>query len=366
MVQSDLVGRFDTVVSVMTKDEALSCVAMISHHMNSARAQLHDLYERRGWVALGYASWRECVETEFGQSQNYLYRQLNAAEIESRILPNGKIGTIPEGQLRPLTKLTPMEQPVAWQEANERSGGKPTARVVEQVVREFRGIDLNSEEMIDLFDSAERAELSIYPDDEQDEVQRIIDGRRAERAAEDDALDPPLEEAQAADIRKSRTNAGLFTSATPEWYTPNHIIDRVEKVFGEIDLDPCSNAKGEDANVPAGDHYTIDDDGLIQRWHGRVYMNPPYGDEIGQWTARLIKAHADQEIDEAIALLPARTDTAWFRPLMAHLCCFVHGRLKFSGADNSAPFPSVVVYLGPDHEGFTDAFEDIGTIMRKA
>ena len=49
-----------------------------------------------------------------------------------------QIGAIPERQLRPLAALTPMEQPIAWQEAQERSDGKPTARVVEQVVREMR------------------------------------------------------------------------------------------------------------------------------------------------------------------------------------------------------------------------------------
>ena len=317
MVQSNLVERFDTVVSVMTETEARECVVKINGHMNSARALLLDLYERQGWVALGYASWRECAVAEFEQTQTHLYRQLAAAEIERRISPIGEIGAIPETHLRPMAKLTPMEQPIAWQEANERSNGKPTARVVNQVVDEM-----------------------LSP--------------------EDDALDPPSDP-----IEIPLPMAVHYSSNTPEWYTPRHVIERVLHLFGEIDLDPCSNAKGELANVPAGEHFTIFDDGLDQRWHGRVYMNPPYGDEIGQWTARLLQAYADDEIDEAIALLPARTDTAWFRPLMKHRCCFVHGRLKFSESKDSAPFPSVIVYLGPDRENFVEYFSDIGTIMQK-
>lgn len=180
---------------------------------------------------------------------------------------------------------------------------------------------------------------------------------------ENDTFDPPIEEAQARDLRKMRTNTGLFTSATPEWYTPHHIIDRVIELFGEIDLDPCSNAKDDAANVPALNHYTVDDDGLAQPWLGRVYMNPPYGDEIGPWVARLVQAYQSEEITDAVALLPGRTDTAWFQPLFAYPICFVRGRLKFSGSDNSATFPSVIVYLGIDLDLFKDCFEGVGSIM---
>ena len=93
--------RFDTVVSLMTADEARASVAQINSHMNSARALLLDLYERRGWAALGYQSWRECVTAEFEQSQAYLYRQLQAAEIERRISPIGEIGVVPDQSYAP-------------------------------------------------------------------------------------------------------------------------------------------------------------------------------------------------------------------------------------------------------------------------
>src|SRR5262245_1177363 len=88
MVQSQLVEQFDTtVVPLMTEDEARECVARINGHMNSARAELLRLYEGRGWAALGYASWRECVNTEFEGSQRTLYYALQAAQIERNIQP---------------------------------------------------------------------------------------------------------------------------------------------------------------------------------------------------------------------------------------------------------------------------------------
>ncbi len=154
-----------------------------------------------------------------------------------------------------------------------------------------------------------------------------------------------------------------YSSKKKEWYTPRHIIDRVIQVFGEIDLDPCSNSSDPgEANVPANDYYTQSSDGLAQQWHGRVYMNPPYGDEISAWVSRVTQAYRDSEIAEAIVLLPARTDTAWFQPLFDYPICFVRGRLKFSGAENSAPFPSAVVYLGEDVALFSEQFGDIGRI----
>jgi hypothetical protein len=301
----------------MTEPEARACVSAINGHMNSARALLLSLYERRGWVALGYQSWRECATAEFDHAQRTLYQELEAARIEQRIAPLAQIGTIPERQLRPLSALTPMEQPIAWQEANERTNGKPTARDVTQVVDEM-----------------------LHPEE----------------------WHAPMEDAQAADLRKMRANTGMFTSATPEWYTPSHIIDRVIALFGEIDLDPCSNAKGEAANVPALNHWTQEDDGLAQPWHGKVYMNPPYGDEIAPWVARMLNAYENEEIHEGVALLPARTDTAWFQPLLNYPICFVRGRLKFSGSENSAPFPSAIVYLGIDTELFRDWFGTVGNI----
>jgi hypothetical protein len=46
---------------------------------------LLDLDRRRGWEALGYASFRECAVTEFGKSQGYVYKLLHAAEVDENL-----------------------------------------------------------------------------------------------------------------------------------------------------------------------------------------------------------------------------------------------------------------------------------------
>lgn len=55
-----------------------------------------------------------------------------------------------------------------------------------------------------------------------------------------------------------------------EWYTPKYIIDSL----GKFDLDPCA------PSVPlfktAEVMYNEFDDGLLQKWEGRVWLNPPY------------------------------------------------------------------------------------------
>jgi DNA-binding CsgD family transcriptional regulator len=162
---------------------------------------------------------------------------------------------------------------------------------------------------------------------------------------------------------RSRPSAGqgrlapLMTSETAEWYTPREVVEAAVAALGAIDLDPCAEpAKG----IPAARHFTQAEDGLKRHWLGRVYMNPPYGGVISDWTEKLAAECASGGVSAAVALVPARTDTAWFRNLPATVACFISGRLRFSGHENSAPFPSVALYLGPEPERFRAAFRPLG------
>ena len=152
-----------------------------------------------------------------------------------------------------------------------------------------------------------------------------------------------------------------FSSESSEWYTPPEIIEATRAVMGSIDLDPCSDSTSE-PNVPATVHYTTEEDGLSQPWAGRVYLNPPYGREIGKWTERLQHEYESGCVTEAIALLPARTDTEWFQKLREYARCFLHGRLRFSDCETSAPFPSVVFYLGNERSRFAKTFGKLGDV----
>lgn len=125
----------------MIYKEAREVVDKINANMNNVRYLVLDLYEREGWSALGYGSWRECVTKEFQGKQSYLYYQLEAAQVEKNISTNvEKQDLIPESHLRPLTKLrdNPEQQREAWQKAVETApDGKITAAHVSKVVREM-------------------------------------------------------------------------------------------------------------------------------------------------------------------------------------------------------------------------------------
>ena len=87
---------------------------------------------------------------------------------------------------------------------------------------------------------------------------------------------------------------------TDEWLTPPEIL----RVLGPFDLDPC--APVERPWDTASNHYTVADDGLSQEWHGRVWLNPPFGRHAVKWLRKL------RDHGNGIALVPARTETRMF------------------------------------------------------
>ena len=182
------------------------------------------------------------------------------------------------------------------------------------------------------------------------------------------------------------TQAVMFSRASDEWETPQDLYDALDQEF-EFDIDAAATAR----NAKCQDYYTLADDALTQDWRTSehilhdeyadenderrfgstsVWMNPPYS----HCAEFVEKAHSQMAHGvTTVALLPSRTDTRWWHdhvwlndtqsdtaphgiltigkgsvtPL--HLphrgveVRFIKGRLRFSKAKNSAPFPSVIV-----------------------
>ena len=128
----------------------------------------------------------------------------------------------------------------------------------------------------------------------------------------------------------------ILSSNSVEWSTPQWLYDRLYKEF-RFTLDPCSTT----GNAKCKRYFT--ENGLERRWTGRVFMNPPYGPEIGKWVEKAYESSCEGAA-VVVCLLPARTDTRWWE-----LWCtrgeirFIRGRLKFGNSKNPATFPSVVV-----------------------
>lgn len=135
-------------------------------------------------------------------------------------------------------------------------------------------------------------------------------------------------------------NAGMYSSKTCEWETPQWLFDKLDGTY-HFDLDVCARPE----NAKCGRYYTPEQDGLAQNWEGVCWMNPPYGREIGKWVRKAYET-AEQG-GTVVCLLPARTDTMWWHDYcMRGDIRFLRGRLKFGNAQNSAPFPSAIVVFG--------------------
>jgi len=121
------------------------------------------------------------------------------------------------------------------------------------------------------------------------------------------------------------------------WATPRKFFDELNAEF-KFTLDPCCSEE----NKKCEKFFTEKDDGLSKSWDNEiVFMNPPYGRDIGKW----IKKASEARGGVVVCLLPARTDTRYFHDYIYNKSeiRFIKGRLKFGDAKNSAPFPSMVV-----------------------
>lgn len=117
-----------------------------------------------------------------------------------------------------------------------------------------------------------------------------------------------------------------------DWLTPPDILS----ALGAFDLDPCCPP-----GMPWKTARTMiapPADGLAADWSGRVWCNPPFGNQAVLWLRRMA------EHGNGIALIPARTETAMFYECVwpaADAVLFLKGRPHFHYPDGKrAPFNS--------------------------
>ncbi len=184
-----------------------------------------------------------------------------------------------------------------------------------------------------------------------------------------------------------QTSSARTGDGTDQWGTPPEVLERVRQVSpdGRIALDPCTIGTNP---VGAESFFTIDHDGLSREWSGYgglVYVNMPYS-ELDAWSSKM---HREATLGVAIVtLLPARTDTLWWRRLWPHVdaCAFWHGRIHFrqisSPPSAQAPlwhdegrvgpvyldggpatFASAILGINVSQRRFRQAFSDVGSVV---
>lgn len=163
-----------------------------------------------------------------------------------------------------------------------------------------------------------------------------------------------------------------------EWFTPSKYIEAARAVMGGIDLDPAS-CELANRTVKATRFYTQRENGLAQPWHGRIWLNPPYG-KVNPipgstrsyqklFVEKLLSEIASGNIEQAILLLLGNACfTHYFYPLWAYLLCFHDGFVSFSRPDGSTDdfgFGTTFVYVGKNEKEFIDVFSQFGTITKR-
>lgn len=168
------------------------------------------------------------------------------------------------------------------------------------------------------------------------------------------------------------------------WITPSLVLDPVMRYFGgPIPLDPCTEP---DNPTQACFFFTAEDDGLAQDWTAfgawnGVFVNPPYGEALKDWLAKISSVAAFECPVPILALLPcgARFSTGYFQQFLAtpqlNTVCWIKGRVSFlrpcdeglfrhyERADGN-PYDSALYGLNVDWSRFKACFGELGACWR--
>lgn len=144
-------------------------------------------------------------------------------------------------------------------------------------------------------------------------------------------------------LEDSLNNDLMFSSKTDMWETPQDLFDKLNAAF-RFGTDVCALSE----NAKCKNFFTPEINGLIQEWRGVCWMNPPYGRGISAWIQKAYES-AKENGATVVCLVPARVDTIWWHNYCAKgEVFFIKGRLRFSGCEHGAPFPSAVVVFRPN------------------
>lgn len=157
------------------------------------------------------------------------------------------------------------------------------------------------------------------------------------------------------------------SSATNEHPTPPEVVEAARALLGHFDLDPASCPEFNE-RIRATKIYTREDNGLLQPWHGRVFLNPPGGcvrlidgqwiptkgggravSSMWVWWDHLTKQWASGAVERAFfvgfTLEILRLSQRGLFPVQMFPRCYPRDRLPFKGDDPT--HANVLVYLPP-------------------
>jgi len=133
----------------------------------------------------------------------------------------------------------------------------------------------------------------------------------------------------------------LFSSKKQDWGTPWAFFNKINKEFDFV-LDAAASHENHKC-VPYLTENALSMDWCSLSAGGSIWLNPPYGREIGKW---IEKAYWESTKGCTVVCLTfARTDTKWWHDwaMRSAEIRLVKGRIKFQEAQSSAPAPSCLL-----------------------
>jgi len=124
---------------LMTLAEATEKHTQLKLLHKVVRGVLLEIRDRQGYIALGFASFEEYGEKEWGYSKSHIHRLATAEEIQQSLSPIGDL-EISESQLRPLGKVPKAARDEIYQQAKaeaEEQGKALTAKAVDVAVNNY-------------------------------------------------------------------------------------------------------------------------------------------------------------------------------------------------------------------------------------
>ncbi|MGH3499335.1 MAG: DUF5131 family protein [Nocardioidaceae bacterium] len=154
-------------------------------------ALLLEAHEGQAWSALGYDSWRDYAMTEFGMGQSRAYQLLDQARIIREIEAASDSTNVErpnEGQARELARIPEEDRAEIWEETNERTEGKPTAKAIRETWQGRQEADEpepdpESADVVPLPDRRDDADQAVAEFDDHWTALESLEGQRYDEPA---------------------------------------------------------------------------------------------------------------------------------------------------------------------------------------
>lgn len=155
-----------------------------------------------------------------------------------------------------------------------------------------------------------------------------------------------------------------------DYFTPSELIEAARQAMGGIDLDAASHPlANREHRIP--DYFHINRSAFDHDWHGRVWLNPPYGNNAPWFEC--VRRYVDSgEVTQLCLLSPVWAfNTEIARPLMAmsSAMTLLSPTPKFWGNANNRTGtnqPHAILYFGDRVAEFHAAFAPFGIPFRLA